>query len=268
VPGLSVALDYSDIALSGFQGGIGFNNILTSVNTLGSASPFFNNLSTTAYPGDAGATNPFVNPGDLKTFLTKNGVGDPNAANNLYAVDQFRNLGSLIERSFALATEYVIPTDRYGTFTLATTGANFRSFQFKSLPNQASQELAGFATNSGVFGGTLPKYRFFNSLDWNYHDWDATLGNTYVSSVSDIGPTGTAPPVHVDSYVTFDMRLAHDWHFDGTRYLRTMTLALGVNNVTDQMPPLSPQAFSDNNADVSTYSPIGRLVYGTAVLKF
>jgi iron complex outermembrane receptor protein len=269
VPGLTMALDYSDIALSGFQGGIGFNNILTSINTLGSASPFFNNLSINAYPGDAGSANPFVNPGDLKNYLTgAGGQGDPAKANNLYAVDQFRNLGELIERSFALSLEYLIPTDHYGTFTLATQGANFRSFQFKSLPSAASQELAGFATNSGVFGGTLPKYRFFNSLDWTYHNWDWTVGNTYVSSVSDIGPTGTAPPVHVSSYYTFDTRLAHDWHFDDLHYLRTVTLAMGVNNIANRMPPLSPHAFTDNNADVSTYSPIGRLIYGTAVLKF
>jgi iron complex outermembrane receptor protein len=270
VPGLSVSLDYSDIALSGFQGGIGFNNVLGSINALGAASPFFNNLSINAYPGDPGASNPFTNPGDLKAYLTDpaTGKGDPSKANNLFAVDQFRNLGSLIERSFALSAEYVIPTDRYGTFTLATTGANFRSFQFIALPGQPSQELAGFATNSGVFGGTLPKYRFFNSFDWAYNNWDFTLGNTYVSSVTDIGPNGTSPPKHVDSYVTFDLRLAHDWHFDDLPHLKTVTAAIGVNNVTDEMPPLAPQAFSDNNADVATYSPIGRLVYGTLVLKF
>jgi iron complex outermembrane receptor protein len=34
------------------------------------------------------------------------------------------------------------------------------------------------------------------------------------------------------------------------------------------MPPLAPQAYTDNNADVSTYSPIGRLVYLTASVKF
>jgi len=271
VPGLSVALDYSDIALSGFQGGIGFNNVLSSVNALGSASPFFNNLATVGFPGDPGASNsPFAAPGGLKAYLTdpSTGKGSPTAASNLYAIDQFRNLGSLIERSFALSVEYLIPTDAYGTFTLTSQGSNFRSFQFKSLPNQPSQELAGFATNSGVFGGTLPKYRFFNSVDWTYHNWDLTVGNTYVSSVTDIGPTGTSPPVHVESYYTFDTRLAHDWYFDNLPLLHALTLAVGVNNIGDRMPPLSRQAFTDNNADVSTYSPIGRLVYGTATLKF
>jgi iron complex outermembrane receptor protein len=39
--------------------------------------------------------------------------------------------------------------------------------------------------------------------------------------------------------------------------------AVGVNNLTNRMPPLAPRTFTDNNADVATYSPIGRLVYAT-----
>jgi hypothetical protein len=38
---------------------------------------------------------------------------------------------------------------------------------------------------------------------------------------------------------------------------------VGVNNFTNRMPPLAPRTFTDNNVDVATYSPIGRLVYAT-----
>jgi iron complex outermembrane receptor protein len=34
------------------------------------------------------------------------------------------------------------------------------------------------------------------------------------------------------------------------------------------MPPLDPRVYTDNNADVATYSPIGRLVYGTVSIGF
>jgi iron complex outermembrane receptor protein len=49
---------------------------------------------------------------------------------------------------------------------------------------------------------------------------------------------------------------------------KTWTAALGVNNFTDRMPPASPQAFTDNLADVATYSPIGRLIYASVGIKF
>jgi len=48
------------------------------------------------------------------------------------------------------------------------------------------------AGGSGGFGGTLPKYRFFTTLDWTYQDVDLTLSNTYVSSTVDTGVNGTS----------------------------------------------------------------------------
>ena len=34
------------------------------------------------------------------------------------------------------------------------------------------------------------------------------------------------------------------------------------------MPPLSPQAFNDNHADVASHSPLGRMVCATARVSF
>ena len=93
--------------------------------------------------------------------------------------------------------------------------------------------------------------------------------------MTDIGAGGivyqtstTLKPVPVASYTTWDMRVAYtgDALFRG--FAKSWTVALGVNNLADRMPPSSAQAFTDNNADVSTYSPIGRFVYATAGIKF
>ena len=50
--------------------------------------------------------------------------------------------------------------------------------------------------------------------------------------------------------------------------VKDLKFALGINNLTNRMPPLDPRVFTDNNADVATYSPIGRLVYGTVSIGF
>jgi iron complex outermembrane receptor protein len=268
VRGLNVAADYSDIKLTGFAGGLGFNNILTSINSLGSASPYFGSLAVGNFPGSAGASQPFTSPGDLLRYLTNpvTGKGDPTQANNLYVVDYFRNLASLIEHSYTVSADYTLSTDRLGTLTVATTGAIFKTFSFQAIPGQAFIEYAGHSNNTGVFGGTLPKYRFYSSVNWNYHDWDLTVGNTYISSTTDTGANGTSTPeIPVSSYMTWDVRAAYDWHTEQIKHLR---LALGVNNVGDRMPPLAPRAFLDNNADVATFSPIGRLVYATLSVEW
>ena len=87
--GLNVTVDFSDIRQQGYPGGIGFTNILQSIDQLGSASPFYNNLGFGNFPGSAGATQPFGTPGSLGAYLR----GGGNSL-NLYAIDQFRNLGT------------------------------------------------------------------------------------------------------------------------------------------------------------------------------
>ena len=90
------------------------------------------------------------------------------------------------------------------------------------------------------------------------------MNNTYVSSTDDTGVNGTSTPtIPVSSYTAWDLRGAYDWHLTGGAAGRMVTLALGVNNLSNRMPSLAPRAFVDNNADVATFSPIGRLVYAT-----
>ncbi|MGH8275342.1 MAG: hypothetical protein ACRETH_01455, partial [Steroidobacteraceae bacterium] len=257
VKGLSLTADYSHIVLQGFQAGIGFNNILSSVNTVGSASPYFANLAIGNFPGLSGSSNPFTTPGALLAYLTNpaTGKGDPTKAANLYAVDRFENNSELREESWNLGASYTVPTDRIGVFTVATTGSIFDSFTFEGLPGQAFIQYAGNVTNAGVFGGTLPKYHFYTTLDWAYRDLDIGIANTYLSALNDTGPNGNLAPLPVSRYFSWDLRAAYDWG--------KLKAALGANNLTNRMPPLAPRTFTDNNADVATYSPIGRLVYVT-----
>lgn len=266
VPGrLSLTADYSDIVLRGYQAGIGFNNILSSINTLGAASPFFSNLAIGNFPGLAGASNPFTTPGALQAYLTNpaTGQGDPAKAQNLYLIDRFQNNAELLEESWTMGANYAFPQTRAGTFAIGTTGSIFNSFKFQGLPGQAYIQYAGHATNAGVFGGTLPRYHFYTTLDWEWKGLQAELANTFLSAVTDTGVNGNLTPIPVDRYFSWDARLAYDWEFRSDRHLRT---AVGINNITNRMPPLAPRTFTDNNADVATYSPIGRLVYATVSL--
>ncbi len=271
VPGLVLSGEFSAIHQSGFPGGIGFTNILQNVDQLGAASPFVSNVAMGNFPGLPGAAA-FTTPGQLGAFLRAN----PNNATNLYAIDRFQNLGGLMVKTFALNGGYTLPTARLGTFAINTAGTVFDSFEFQALPYQAFYQYAGFATNGGTgVQGTLPKYRFYTTFNWRIAHWDATLANTYASSVTDIGAGGivyatstTLKAIPVASYAAWDVRLAYTGDSVLGRIGKSWSAAIGVNNIANRLPPLSPQAFTDNRADVASYSPIGRLVYMTAGIKF
>ena len=273
MPGLDVTVDYSDIRQQGFPGGIGFTNILQSIDQMGSASPFYSNLAMGNFPGATGATQPFAVPGSLSAYLR----GGGNSL-NLYAIDQFRNLGGVQERSINLAGEYELRLKEMGVVTFATNGAIFLHYLFQALPGQQFYEYAGYVTNGGTgVQGTVPKYHFYSSVNWNIQKFDLTVGNNFLSAVSDIGPGGivfatstTLKTKPVPSYLSWDLRAAYtqDAPNPKVQQIKGWSVALGVNNIANRMPPLATQAYTDNNADVSTYSPIGRLMYLMGSVKF
>ncbi len=266
IRGLTLSADYSSITVRGFPGGADFTRILQSVNDAGSASPYFDSVSTGNFT-NLGGTSPFAAPGSLKAFLTDpaTGLPDPGKYSQLYVIDKFRNQSVLIEHSWMLGLNYILPTSRYGNWTFSSKGMLFNSFKFQRRPGDPYQQYAGNASNIGVFAGTLPKASFYTALDWTRGNLDLTLGNTYISAVNDTGAAGTLAGIRVPSYSTWDLRGAYTWMLGGGGgdSDRSITVALGVNNVGNRMPPIFPRAFSNQytTSDIGTYSPIGRLAY-------
>lgn len=226
-----------------------------------------------ALPGAPGATY-FSTPGSVYTFLQ-----NINNDTNIFAVDRFTNLGGAKVRSITVAADYVKPTDHWGRFELNSQAVIFPSYKFQALPTQQYYEYAGTSTNGGTGPqGTLPKFRIYSFLDWRYNDWNATLGNTYIDGVTDESTggivyftklaAGTAAPYPVKSYWAWNIRLAKDFKSPGLPLLKSWQASVGVDNIFNAMPPLSPNAWTDNHADVGTYSPIGRLVYATLKADF
>ena len=99
------------------------------------------------------------------------------------------------------------------------------------------------------------------------------IGATWVDGVHDQGAGGFtfansgATALKVKAYNTLDAQVSY--RLDGlVDWLKSPKVAVGVNNIADRMPPYAPNAFTDNRADVATYSPIGRMFYVTLDTRF
>jgi len=271
IQGLHFTLNYVYVNQKGFPGGIGFANTFQSVNTYGAASPFINNVARGNFPGFPGSipgATAFAQPGALRAFLA---AGGQTAANDLYAVDYFVNLAGVRVKAYDFTLDYSKPTDS-GRFTAMTTGTYFQTYQFQALPDQQFYEYAGYATNGGTgVQGTLPRWRAYTTFHWDLAGFEATIANTYLPGVTGIGVGGivfytstTLQARRVASYTSWDVSGGYTW----SKLAKGTRLLFGVNNLFNRMPPLAPQAFPDNNADVATYSPIGRLFYASISVKF
>ena len=281
VRGLRLEANYSFVKEKGLPGGIGFSNIFLDVNEKGSASQFAGNIARGNFPGLPGAV-PFTNPGDLRAYL----AASPNNSLNVFTIDRFTNLGGIRVKSLNGDISYTTSLPNAGTLSFNSAVAVFLSYKFQALPSQKFYEYAGTATNGGTgVQGILPKVHTYSSLDWTFRHFDLTLAHTFISSVRDLGVGGITfetnsaknPPTafvgHIKAYNVFDLRLGYS--LDGLNgHPSGLSLAVGMNNVFNRMPPISTNvntpsaAFTDLPADVSTYSPIGRLTYVQASLKF
>jgi iron complex outermembrane receptor protein len=298
---LTFDAEFSAVHVKGMPGGIGFNNIFTDVNANGSSSPFFGNIALGNFPGLAGASNAaFATPGALAAYL--NNPANATAANtfgNLYLVDRFTNLGETRIKSLNFTTTYAITTPNMGTINFLNQTAYLLSYKVRALPltgstpnpSQLLYEFAGTTTQGGGAQGTLPRVRSYTTVDWAWKNWDFGIANTYIGPVKDIGAGGASfwpnfnagkPGYiigHVRAFWSWDLRAS--WS-SGTGFgANGVTVTAGVNNLLNRMPPVSsninPAAGAnagavawraENNTDIGTYGPIGRLIYVSAGVKF
>jgi iron complex outermembrane receptor protein len=292
IPGLKLDIEYSSAKEMGMPAGIGFNNILLDVNANGSASQFFGNIARNAFPGSAGALG-FTNPGDVLAYVTNpaNVVGGNYP--NLYMIDRFTNLGQTKISALNVALDYSRPTEHFGRFSVSSQAAFLLKYKFQAIPGQPVYEFSGTTTQGGGAQGTLPTLRSYTSLNWDFDRWEAGLAHTYVAAVRDIGTGGlsydlnfsragqtTFFPGRVAAYTAWDLRFSYHG-LAGRDTGKGLTVTGGINNVLDEMPPISsnisPAAGAaagatawraENNVDASSYGAIGRLAYISASFKF
>jgi iron complex outermembrane receptor protein len=283
--GFTISVDYVDVFQKGLPAGIGATNIVNSVNALGSSSPYFSGIAVGAIPGTPGASQTaFASPNGIYNYLVANNYN----ASNIYIADHFVNSGGVHVEAYDITPEYSLPTRSMGTFTIGTTGTYLQHFLFSALPGQPFYEFAGYSTNTQTEAGSFPHYSFYTTFDWKYRNWETTIGNNYMSSMIDVGPAPAGktyapanylavnPAIPVAYYTSWDAQLAYTVDKEMTKrllgWINGIRVSVGVNDLFNRMPPyagLSQSAKNNyNNVDTTEYSPIGRLFYVTASLKY
>jgi iron complex outermembrane receptor protein len=289
----SVGVVWAPRALQGFTGGVDFvavnqvdlagsigaAAILQDVDARGPASPFASQVAFFNFPGRAGAT-PITAPGQLRDWLVTRG----NTAQSIFLVDAQDNIAGQRLRALDVHAGYHAADAGWGAWDVRTTGTFFLSYQFQTTPLEPYFEYAGAATRGGTGSvGTIPPYRFYNTIAWQKNSWCVTLGHTYVPPVVDLATggltfvnasaAGVRARVPVSGFSAFDLAASYTVKKNSgvsalRRWLGGTTLTAGVNNLTNRPPPLAPQAFDDNRADVAAYDPIGRLWYVSVKAEF
>jgi iron complex outermembrane receptor protein len=277
--GLTISVDYANVTQDGLAAGIGASAIVASVNQLGSASPYFSAISVGGFPGQAGASQTLLTaPQGLYHYIVGGSYNK-----DIYILDHFVNSGRVHIEAIDFNIEYELHTASMGKFTFSTAGSYLEHFQVQDLPGAVVYEDAGYSTNGKTMSGTLPHLRLYTTVEWERNGWGALLANNYFGSTTDIG-SGAIPSVYlltnpatkVSAYQSWDAQISYDFGHHAAHdlwsMLKGMKVSVGINNLANRMPPLAPKSnpagSNNNNVDVSTYSPIGRLFFVSADVKF
>jgi iron complex outermembrane receptor protein len=252
VKGLSLTVDYYRIREDEIVGVNDDVSALQSVELLGPASPYAQFTSLKNYVGEPGAV-PITAPGQI--------AGDPTG---VFFYNPNNNIGEDKYEAMDVQLNYTWEMAGIGRFDLMSRGTYIFCY-FLDSPGSPGEETAGFGTFF-TNNGTIPRWKSYTTLDFTRGGWEAVIGNTFITHVNDIDDGE-----HINYYPSWDVSLSYRFGQNDPGYLsmlKGLTLKVGVNDLFDRQPSTDYDTFSQDNADISTYSPIARFVYVEGRYKF
>jgi len=168
-----------------------------------------------------------------------------------------------------------LETEKAGVFNFYGNANILFSYKYSDPVAGGPYDYAGLYSdlnNVGIGGeqGTLPDFQLNTGVSWDICNFTLNVNARYIPEVdvwfgSDFTVDGS--PWTVDAWYAIDMQLAYEFRQNKHDWLNGTRLAIGVNNLTDNEPPLIASSFEDNT-DKSTYDIVGRFVYFEISKKF
>jgi iron complex outermembrane recepter protein len=190
-------------------------------------------------------------------------VRDPTTNLIQYVNTQYVNESYLDTDGFETTLRQSLPTP-IGTFTVSADWAYVLSFKTPGLADGQTNAAGNNSAMAETFGASFPRWKGNTSLNWAYHQWNATLTWQYTGPYEQDLLSGPGIESSVPSYNQFNLYA----QYTGFKH---WTLYAGIDNIFNRAPPPDPYWFNtiDNTGyDVSLYSYIGRFAQIGATYKF
>ncbi len=186
VEGLNINLDFFHVEQKDLIGNINSNAILSSVNSSGTASPFFNQVALNNFPGRAGAT-PVTGPGQL--------VGN---LDNVYIINNTTNFGGQRVGGVDFGVHYNHDFGVFGGLNIGIDGTYFLQYKTSTATSGKFYDIIGYYTGQT---GYVEPYHLTPSVEYRWNGFTASALGNYIPGGRDaqlfIDPTpgfgGTNP---------------------------------------------------------------------------
>ena len=251
--GLSITADYFRIREDNVVFNPDVRPYLQDIELKGAASQYAKYAALNDFPGNSDAT-PITAPGQIS--------GDP--GNVYYGPVPDSNASATKYEGVDLGIDYTLQTS-FGVFQLGTKATYNAHYWFTPNPYNffGPEQEAGKAS---IYGGTIPRWRAYTTGTYTLRGWRVTLANTAIPALTD-----DDDGEHINAYYSWDASVGYTFNGSEPSYLgrlKGLRVDVGVNDLLNRQPSTDYDIFSTDNADISTYSPLGRVIYMEASYKF
>lgn len=177
-------------------------------------------------------------------------------------VANYINVGRLEVNGIDATFRYQLLNRSFGNLQFSINGSHIANYNQQQSPNESYVDLAGtFADQASDGVGAIPKLKLNAGIGWSNERWEFNYNIFYVDKLTEVIPRMTTER-EIASWTTQNMQL----NYLAGR-LKNIRYAMGVDNITDRMPPFSASAFNDNY-DPRTYEIKGRNWYAQVRFQF
>jgi iron complex outermembrane receptor protein len=183
------------------------------------------------------------------------------------------NRGQTRIRGADVSLSYRFPKSSYGTFDAKLDGTWYQKYEFQGEKDGVWLSNVGIITNDGRYGSAgpnsglaglpqvNPRWKHTASVSWNYGTWRTTLSQRYNTGLTDLTPRAGSTLTKVDAYSQFNLNVRYTG-------IRNTTLSLGVNNITQEWPPITANTLYSGGYLTSMADMMGRVYRMSVEYKF
>lgn len=178
------------------------------------------------------------------------------------------NLGNLSTSGVDFTLNYAIPHFDVGgvdpgNFKAGVNTTYISTYKNDATPGQPGAQSIEYAGTYSLQFGNIARWRGSLTLNWSLGNWSAQWQTRYIHNLTNLNAnldTGASAPMGAVLY--HSIQAGYEIPKIHTR------LDVGIDNLSDRVPPLSFQNGSNYNVDTATYDTIGRYYWARATIKF
>ena len=243
LPGLSTSVDFWHIYLS---------DTLTAIQADIVVNSCFNNASSPYCSFIHREDNTSRQPGQV--FLINTPVV---------------NLGNLSTTGIDYTLRYKIPHFDLGSvdpgnFRAGLSTSYTSTYNVNATPGEPGTKTVNYAGTLSPQFGNISRWRGTVTLNWDKGNWNAQWQSRYINKLTALNADAAITGVNIPmaSVIYHSIQLGYAVPSIHTRF------DVGVDNLSNKLPPLVYQNGANYNVDTATYDVLGRYYWARATIKF